>query len=607
MRLETLSVTNFRGYSGPETMSFDDLTTIVGRNDVGKSTLLEALAIFFGDDVVKPDRSDLRVDSGEDFFEISCSFSGYSSSLVLDAQADTSLDQEHLLDANGQLTIVKRWKCSAARPKEEVFIECQHPVNEGLSDLLQLKSAELKSRLAEHLSAEEVGEVNKTSKPAMRSALWGSVDLELAETQLSVTKEDSKTIWDKLSQELPHFALFQSDRSSRDSDSEVQNPMKLAVESALADADLRETLQDVVEKVRARATELATRTHGVLEKLDPDIAKGLVPDFKNEPKWSSLFSVTLAGENGVSINKRGSGVRRLVLVSFFRAEAERKISEGDRQNIIYAIEEPETSQHPRYQKMLLEAFKQLSELEGSQVILTTHSPALAADLPASCLRFVSRNTGGNPFVAVGDEEILREIADELGVHADNRVRVIICVEGPNDVDAMRGLSTALHQENPDEFIDLATDPRVIIVPQGGGTLAQWVSSQYLRGFNRPEFHLFDRDDDGKYQSAVNEVNSRGDGSVAALTVRREIENYIHPSLLNEAIGVTIEITATTDVPKELSEKTKATEGVADMGESRVKRTLADTAFPSMTASLIDQIDPDGEVRGWFRTIANMAS
>lgn len=55
MKLKTITIENFRCYKSPVTIAFDDLTTIVGRNDVGKSTVLEALEIFFNNDVVKID------------------------------------------------------------------------------------------------------------------------------------------------------------------------------------------------------------------------------------------------------------------------------------------------------------------------------------------------------------------------------------------------------------------------------------------------------------------------------------------------------------------------------------------------------------------------
>nr|AFK89743.1 Exonuclease SbcC [Escherichia coli] len=47
MRLRKIKLTNFRGYRNTTEINIDEgMTGIVGRNDFGKSTILEALAIF---------------------------------------------------------------------------------------------------------------------------------------------------------------------------------------------------------------------------------------------------------------------------------------------------------------------------------------------------------------------------------------------------------------------------------------------------------------------------------------------------------------------------------------------------------------------------------
>ena len=48
MRLKSVKLTHFRGYRATTVIPIDEtMTGIVGRNDYGKSTILEALAIFF--------------------------------------------------------------------------------------------------------------------------------------------------------------------------------------------------------------------------------------------------------------------------------------------------------------------------------------------------------------------------------------------------------------------------------------------------------------------------------------------------------------------------------------------------------------------------------
>jgi len=217
--------------------------------------------------------------------------------------------------------------------------------------------------------------------------------------------------------------------------------------------------------------------------------------------------------DGISLNKRGSGVRRLVLVSFFRAEAERQIASGERRGIIYAIEEPETAQHPSNQRILLQSIKAISENDGCQVILTTHSPGFASELPVDSIRFITRDSENVPLIS-SHADIFGEVAEALGVTPDSRVRVLFCVEGPTDVMAFKALSRALYEDDP-TFLDLNTDERVAFVVLGGGTLKHWVANNYLKGLGKPEVHIYDNDV-ASYGDAIDEVNRRTDGSWGCL-------------------------------------------------------------------------------------------
>lgn len=80
-----------------------------------------------------------------------------------------------------------------------------------------------------------------------------------------------------------------------------------------------------------------------MKTIEPGLASEITPEFTplTQAKWQGLFSVGLNTDGEIPLNKRGSGVRRLVLVSFFKAEAER-LKSCNRRSIIYFIEEPET-------------------------------------------------------------------------------------------------------------------------------------------------------------------------------------------------------------------------------------------------------------------------
>lgn len=47
MKIAQLKLLNFRGYEDVTIKFADDFNLIIGKNDIGKSTILEAMEIFF--------------------------------------------------------------------------------------------------------------------------------------------------------------------------------------------------------------------------------------------------------------------------------------------------------------------------------------------------------------------------------------------------------------------------------------------------------------------------------------------------------------------------------------------------------------------------------
>ena len=218
-----------------------------------------------------------------------------------------------------------------------------------------------------------------------------SDDLQLSEGEIDVTKEDAKNIWDQLRNYMPLYSLFQSDRKNSDGDSEIQDPMKLAVQEILKGTDIQSALKKIAIEVDSKLKEVADRTLEKLKEMNPEVAQSLNPVIPpaESLKWADVFkNVSISGDEDIPINKRGSGVKRLVLLSFFRAEAERRKLEKNVPDIIYAIEEPETSQHPEHQKKLIDAFIDLSKGQHTQIILTTHSPAIVKMLNFEHLKLI---------------------------------------------------------------------------------------------------------------------------------------------------------------------------------------------------------------------------
>ena len=131
MYLKQLIIKNFRIFNGIYTFNIKDFTTILGKNDIGKSTILEALDIFFNDSAkgyTQIDKSDLSLGADNDYIEISCIFSDFPKEIDIDAGYKTSLEQELLLNNDGDLQIVKKYNTDLSRIKPQIFIKAKHPI-----------------------------------------------------------------------------------------------------------------------------------------------------------------------------------------------------------------------------------------------------------------------------------------------------------------------------------------------------------------------------------------------------------------------------------------------------------------------------------------------
>ena len=402
MKIESIRIKNFRSYKEETIIRFDDLTVLVGRNDIGKSTILEALDIFFNDGggIIKIDKTDLNIQAsrnGDSETIISACFSELPESIIIDSAVQTTLADEYMLNADGLLEVVKKYKNGG---KASVFIRARHPMNPDCKDLLLKKNAELKG-IVKGIGVEcENQRINTT----MRRAIWEHYEdnLDLQDTEIDVSKEDAKKIWDKLSSYMPVYSLFQSDRKNSDGDSEVQDPLKEAVKQIINDEELQQTLASVAE-VETKLKEVSSRTLEKLREMDPAVANSLNPVIPtaDKLKWVDVFkAVSISGDEDIPINKRGSGVKRLVLLNFFRAEAERRAEEGDNTGIIYAIEEPETSQHSNNQRVLIKALKELAQAANTQILLTTHSPVIVKELDFENLRLIYEDENGKRILSV---------------------------------------------------------------------------------------------------------------------------------------------------------------------------------------------------------------
>ena len=394
--------------------------------------------------------------------------------------------------------------------------------------MIGLKIDELKLRAKQR--GVDLSKVNESIKSEVRTAIWGEsgLDLMFVEKNIDLSVETGSDIWKQIEPTLPTFALFKSDRQSTDQDDEAQNPLKAAIKEAVRKRE--KELADLTQQIEEELDNVARKTLEKLKEMTPELASRLKANSKRDKPWESLFKLSITDDQEIPINKRGSGTRRLILLNFFRAKAESDATSRNNSNIIYAIEEPETSQHPNYQIMLLEAFEELTEDFKCQVIITTHTPNLARKLERNYLRLVTNDANNHPIVLSGiDDDTSTKIRNTLGVLPDHSVKVFLGVEGKHDIEFLKRISKILSSSEQDisDLEKAETNGELVFIPLGGSSLELWVSR--LSNLNIDEVYLTDRDNpppaEPKYKKTVDEW--RAAGHIAIITSKRELENYLH--------------------------------------------------------------------------------
>jgi len=608
MKIKSVILKDFRSFYGETKIPLSNLTTFIGKNDQGKSSILEALDIFIneGKGAVKLDSKDLNVRAqreGKNEFSIAVVFEQLPDQVIIDATNKTSLKQEYLLNADGDLEI---WKTFRSGKLQSTFINCNHPSNDDfLNSLLNKKIRELQTFADEQgLKVPDKRKAADIRKSIREYYERKEGQLNLSTTEVPIDAEGLKEIWDRVKIHLPIYALFHADRKNVDQDDEIQDPLKVKIEEIFRRDDIQGKLNEIAHEIDEEIKRIAESTVNKFRQLT-ETQTQIIPNIPEvgQLKWKDVYKgIGYNTDDNIPLNKRGSGIRRLVLLSSFLAESEADHGEIDT-HVIYAIEEPETSLHPELQLQLISALTTLSDMPKYQIIITTHSPALLRLIKTSNVRFVEQENGATKVMCL-DNSILGTVIKTMGM-LPTISKVIICVEGNNDKTFLININQAIDElRQIADLVSLIGDGLLAIVPMNGANLKDWIDQYVLQNTKAIEFHLYDSDLDQKYLAEIEKVNKRKDGSKGFLTRMREIENYVPKNKVESEFGISINLK-----PSEKWDQIDVSRRVADfrkdLKEEDVKKIICGKLSQSITKDDLVSLNAWDEVKGWFETIKEL--
>ena len=537
MNINSIKANNFRSFSHLEEIRLGQLATIIGQNDTGKSNILKAIDLFL-QPKPKPDISDIYDKAPpEGNIEIEISFSDLPSIITIEEGVETTFANENLLDKEGCLRLKKIFPRSNLA-KYSVQIISYDYSDDKYSSLTMLKEKDLNDqckKLGIDVSKSGRGVTNLSKREAIRK-LAEENNISKSNSYLNVDQKSD--LWKTILNLLPELTLFETDTKLGVSETSFQSQFRPIIKSVTQKEEIVEVKDKFTSMIK---TSLQTEVDKVYEKLKQYTSsfKGLTakPIFT----WDKAVLLDLFGKDDQdvenSLDNRGSGMRRLLMVAFFQYLAERDCK--NKQNIIFGIEEPENCLHPGLQREIVKSFRQLTN-QGYQIIVTSHSPVFASASPIDDLALVKRNQG---FAKASQTPQLNlvEVANELGIDPSDQItgfNSCIFVEGIDDVYFLCTIANKFKASGriKSDF----KGQNIGFIPCGGGdTLKHWINLRAIEKINKNFGVMIDSDrknpEDTIPGRKINWKNKCEKlGGKFYILRKREIENYLHPAALDRA-------------------------------------------------------------------------
>ncbi|HEX6123260.1 MAG TPA: AAA family ATPase [Ktedonobacterales bacterium] len=537
MRIHSVRIENYGPFQRLDEVELGWLATIIGQNDAGKSHILHALQLFLHDGKLAPE--DIHHSAGaHEMVVIEVAFTDLPTALTLEDGSTIALQEERLLDAAGCLRLRRTWPCDGAGERGELALLTHDFGDEHFAGLLWAKERELSERYSE-LYGEPSANGDAAGRPSrarMRAALRAEAErrgLPLGERPIPLSARDP--IRKTLERRLPRFELFETDTRLGVGEATFQSQFRPIIRAAAEDPTVvaaREALTHAIgtalqDEVEAIFTHLRRHT-GALSALTAR------PAFS----WDKAVTFEILGRDQHdierSLDQRGSGMRRLLMVAFFQYLAEKQLAQAG--EAIYAVEEPENCLHPGLQRELAASFRELAE-GGVQVLLTSHSPVFAGASPVRDLVLVGRQGGVAHATPQPDRA---RVAEELGIEPSDQITgysACVFVEGTSDIHFWQTIARTLRAAG---YVSADFEERGIgLMPSGGGTLKHWITMRALGRLNRRFLAVMDSDRESAAHSlpestARREQECLEQGGECIILRKREIENYLHPAALARA-------------------------------------------------------------------------
>lgn len=317
---------------------------------------------------------------------------------------------------------------------------------------------------------------------------------------------------------------------------------------------------------------------------DIDFTRILV-QLNNNNNWEIFFED--GAKNRVALSKMGSGVKTILLV-LLNLIVRPKVENTQGSLFVFTFEELENNLHPSLQRRLFQYINSYSKKKSSYFFLTTHSNVVidifGTNKDAQIIHVTHDGTEATTS-SILSMEATKSVLSDLGVKASDLLQSngIIWVEGPSDRNYINKWISLVNA-------DLKEGIHYSVMFYGGRLLANltfdhaWFDREVipLLKINSNGFVIMDRDGNSN-ETKLNETKIRISNEIGDenywITEGREIENYIHESVITKWLDEDHEITSRNKFDNKPNSKIEDNIG-AIMTDIKLKYNLSKTTYSS---------------------------
>lgn len=539
MKLSCLKIENFRGIKSTELL-FPNHVVLIGDNNTGKSTILEALDLVLG-----PDRLRRRPPIDEHDFYIGkyLFISNPREAAEQPSSTDAPYDVETVVDEETQPTVERN-------------VQESEPVLEGQrnteKNIVQIKieatitnlSAEQKRYFRDYIewwnqdeevlyiTADIEGIDDDAIQAALRVTFIGEYDVEeddfVGNTYFSRSLEEGGTpqFFGRRDKQLCGFLYLRSLRTgSRALSLEHGSLLDIILRLKEIRPQIWEsTINDLASFDVASEPELGIS--GVLESINAALKKYVPKEWGIEPhlrvstltrehlrKVITAFVATGEGSHSAPYYRQGTGTINMLVLAMLSQIAE------DKQNVIFAMEEPETAIPPYAQKRIVHEIRCLA----TQSLFTSHSPYVLEEFGLDETLVLSRSDEGlltQASVNLPDSVKLKRYRQEFRTRFCEGLlsRRVLLAEGATEATAFPVVARRLAELDPEKYRSLEA---LGICTIDAGTESQLADlGELYRGLGKVVFAICDK------QSAAQEASINAQVDELFMHTEKGIEDLV---------------------------------------------------------------------------------